>query len=323
MNMKTLLVSLFFSLSLQAVTTLKLAVLVPEDTTWGDSLKKLSQEVSKVSNGQVQFKIYYGGVAGDEPDVLRKIRVGQMNGGIFTAKILGDIQGDVRVMEIPFSFYDKREKAWETLTQLAPQFNQALEKKGFVNLGFYEVGQIYVVSTKKVANLEALKGLKIWAWEGDALVKAMIESMGLVSVPLSITDVLSSLSTGIIDSAYASPLAMLALQWHTKIKYLVDFPVAYSVGSLLINQKDWNKISPEIQAKIKQTAQGFIVEANKSTVKENEMAREQLKKLGVEFISFPQKDYDHTASMRSEVVKKLTGKLFSENVYQQFEKIRK
>ena len=309
--------------SAHAVVTLKLAVLVPEGTTWGESLKKLSTEIDKISQGEVKLKIYYGGVAGDEPDVLRKIRIGQMNGGIFTGKTLGEIFGDIRVMEIPFTFYQDRQKALETLQKLTPFFNKGLEAKGFVNLGFYEVGQIYLVSTKKVDSLETLKGIKIWAWEGDALVKAMIESLQLVSVPLAITDVLSSLSTGIIDAAYAPPLGIIALQWHTKIKYLIDFPTAYSLGALLVSKKDWGKIKPDIQTKILTMAKGFVEQANTDSVKENEAGREQLKKLGVQFVSFPQSDYNQAASYREKVIQKLKGSLFSETALKAMEQGRK
>lgn len=212
------LAALLFSSSIAfGAQQIKLAVLVPEGTTWGNSLKKLSKEIEAATNSEVSFKIYYGGVAGDEPDVIRKIRIGQLHGGIFTGKTLGDIYGDARAMEIPFTFYNDQAKATKTLNKLAPGFNQGLKSKGFINLGFYEIGQVYVVSTKKISNLNELKGVKIWSWEGDPLVEAMLESLDLVSVPLALPDVLSSLSTGIINAAYAPPLAILALQWHTKI----------------------------------------------------------------------------------------------------------
>lgn len=304
------------SFSAQAAVGLKLAVLVPEGTTWGDSLKKFSREVDSLTKGEVQLKVYYGGVAGDEPDVLRKIRIGQMHGGIFTGKTLGEIAGDVRVMELPFLFGEDRARAWQTVERMTPQFNQALEAKGFVNIGFYEVGQVYVVSTKKVDSLKALRGVKIWAWEGDEVVKAMLESVGLVSVPLAITDVLSSLSTGIIDAAYAPPLGILALQWQSKVKYLIDFPTAWSMGALLVAKKEWAKVPAKHQAGILALAKNYVKEANERTVKENEEARAQLKKMGVQFISFPEADKVEARGYHEAVVKKLQGKLFSPQIYQ-------
>lgn len=303
--MKLLLPFIFLFSGHVFAAQLKLAVLVPEGTTWGNSLKKLSKEVETATGGEVNFKIYYGGVAGDEPDVLRKVRIGQMQGGIFTGKVLGDIYGDLRGIEIPFTFYQDQKKASETLVKLTPSLNQGLKSKGFVNLGFYEVGQVYVVSTKKISNLDELKGTKIWSWEGDKLVEAMLESLNLVSVPLALPDVLSSLSTGIINAAYAPPLAILALQWQTKIKYLINFPTAFSIGALLVSDKAWAKVKPLHQQKILAISAKFVKEANEKSIAESAAALEQLKKSGVQFVSFPDADYKKAASVRGLVIEKL------------------
>jgi TRAP-type C4-dicarboxylate transport system substrate-binding protein len=235
---------------------------------------------------------------------------------MFTGKTLGDISGDARTMEIPFTFYDNQEKASKALGMLAPEFNKGLKSKGFINLGSYEIGKVYVVSTKKIANLSDLKGVKIWAWEGDPLVGALLESLELVSVPLALPDVLSSLSTGIINAAYAPPMGILALQWHTKIKYLVDFPTAFSIGALLVSDKAWAKIKPDHQQKILEIAGKHIKEANDKTVTESKLALEQLKKSGVEFVSFPEADYKKAASVRGVIINKLKDKYISSKMIQ-------
>lgn len=311
---------LLFSLNVMAAQQVKLGVLVPEGTSWGSNVKKFSKEVEVATKGEVVFKVYYGGVAGDEPDVLRKVRIGQFHGGIFTGKILGEIYGDLRAMEIPFTFYGDQKKASRVMSKLTPHFNQGLKSKGFVNLGFYEIGQVYVVSTKKVSNLEELKGVKIWSWEGDPLVEAMLDSLKLVSVPLALPDVLSSLSTGIINAAYAPPLAILALQWHTKIKYLVDFPTAYSIGALLVSDKLWAKISPENQKVVLALSEKYVKEANHKAVQEAETSRQQMKKSGIEFISFPEADYKRAAAVRGEVIAKLKDKVISAKIIQELDK---
>lgn len=314
------LLGLLFTFNAFAAQQVKIGVLVPEGTSWGTSIKKFSKEVETATKGEVAFKVYYGGVAGDEPDVLRKVRIGQLHGGIFTGKVLGDIYGDLRVMEIPFTFYGDQKKASKVLTKLTPQFNQGLKSKGFVNLGFYEIGQVYVVSTKKVTSLDELKGIKIWSWEGDPLVEAMLDSLKLVSVPLALPDVLSSLSTGIINAAYAPPLAILALQWHTKVKYLVDFPTAFSIGALLVSEKMWAKISPANQKIVTALSEKYVKEANDKAGLEAETSRQQLKKSGIEFVSFPEADYKRAAAVRGEVVARLKDKVISSKMIQELDK---
>lgn len=313
-----LLLLLFLSLSVSA-KTFKVGVLAPEGTAWSENLKKLTKEVKKATEGRVKFKIYYGGAQGDEPDVLRKIRVRQLHGGVFTGKTLGDINGDVRVIELPFTFIDNREKAWKTLTGMKDFFNETFENKGFKNLGFFEIGQVYFVSQKKTDNLNSLKGIKIWSWQGDELVTTLVNSMNLVSVPLPLPDVLSSLSTGVVEAAYAPPLGIVALQWNTKIKYIIDFPLAYSVGAFLIDKKQWDKVSDKDKKIVTDLADTYISQVNEANVKDNQDALKSMKELGVEFLSFPEKDLAIAKSYRKEVVKKLTGNLFSKDALSQLE----
>lgn len=301
---------------------LKIAALAPEGTNWAKTLKEFSKEVKEKTKGKVKIKIYYGGVAGDEPDVLRKIRVGQMHGGVFTGRTLGDISGEARVLEIPFNFYSKREKGLKALKEMTPYLNQGIEKAGFVNLGFYEIGQVYVVSTKKVSSLAEMRGIKIWSWEGDKVVEAMIESLELVSVPLALPDVLSSLSTGMIDAAYAPPLGILALQWQSQIKYLVDFPTAYSIGALLVGQKAFKKLSSDEQRIVKEISSKYVDKANAYAVEDNEKGLKTLKDQGVKFISFDKKDIARAEEIRSKVISKLKGKVFSEKSLKKLEQYR-
>lgn len=290
---------------------IKLATIVPKGTSWANTLKAFSKDVKKQTNKKVKIQIYYGGVQGDEPDVLRKTRIGQLHGAIFTGKTLGDIFPDIRSIEIPFNYYHDEQKAIKAIQNQKPYFDKNLAKKGFVNLGFYSIGKVYVVSTKEVKSITDLKGIKMWAWEGDKVVQAMIKSLGLVSVPLALPDVLSSLSTGMIEAAYAPPLGILALQWQSKIKYLIDFPTAYTIGALLISQKKWDKISKENQQIIRKLATKHIDKANELAIEDNKKALLQLKKLGVKFVRFPKKDIAKAEKIRKRVIGLLEGEVLS------------
>ncbi len=301
---------------------IKIAALAPEGTNWAKTMKDFSKEVKKATDGKVKVKIYYGGVAGDEPDVLRKIRVGQLHGGVFTGKTLGDIAGDIRAIELPFNFLHDEKKAMKALKGMTPYFNKKIEASGFVNLGFYGIGQVYVVSTKKVSSIPQMQGVKIWSWEGDRVVEAMISSLKLVSVPLALPDVLSSLSTNIIDAAYAPPLGILALQWQSQIKYLINFPTAYSIGALLISKKGWKKIPAKHHAKVKEIAKKYVDQANEYSVKDNAQGLETLKSLGVEFIDFDDKDIAKAEEIRAKVLDKLKGKVISEKAIKMLESYR-
>lgn len=312
---------LFFVSAVYA-QTIKVGVLAPEGTSWASNMEEMAKEVKKATKGEVNIRLYMGGTQGDEHDVLRKIRVGQLQGGIFTGKTLGDINGDVRAIEIPFNFDGDSSKAMGAVQELAPLFNQGFRKKGFENLGFFEIGNVYFVSKKEFDDLESLKGMKIWAWEGDKLVSSMIDEMGLVSVPLPITDVLSSLSSGIVEAAYAPPLGIIALQWSTRVNYILDLPISFSVGAFLIESKTWKKISDENKAKMKEISKKYVELVNKGNTKDNDEAKQVLQSMGIEFVSFPESDEKKSRELRKEMVKRLKGNLFSEEAYKKLENYR-
>jgi TRAP-type C4-dicarboxylate transport system substrate-binding protein len=303
--------------------TLKIGAIAPEGTNWAKTLKDLRRDIKKETDSRVNFRVYYGGVAGDEPDVLRKIRIGQFHGGVFTGKTLGDIVSDVRAIELPFNFLYNREKGLKAVKALAPYYTEEFKKEGFTNLGFYEIGQVYVVSTKKITNINEMKGIKMWSWQGDDLVKAMIESLGLVSVPLSLPDVLSSLSTGIIDSAYAPPLGIIGLQWHNHVKYLINFPTAFSIGALLISNKAWKKVSKKDQVIISKLAKKYIDQANEYAIKDNEEGLIFLKKKGIEFVDFSKEDIAKAESIRQKVIEKVEGKVIKTEIIKKINELRK
>lgn len=311
MKKSLLLASLFCSLNAVA-SPIKVGVLVPEGTGWAKIVKKMTLEMKEATKGNVEVKVYYGGSQGDEQDVLRKIRIGQLQGGIFTGKTLGDINGDVRAMEVPFTFNSNREKALKTLQALTPFFNQKFEKNKFKSLATFEIGQIYLVSQKKVQDLNAIKSLKIWSWEGDPVVNTMFDSMKLIGVPLALPDVLSSLTTGVIDAAYAPGIGIISLQWNTKVKYVVDFPISYSIGAFVITSDAWAKINPADQKIISEISKKYENEINTTNVKDNEEAFKSMKSQNIEFIKFNAADIKVAQGYRQDIIKKLKGKVFSE-----------
>ena len=315
-----LLLTTLFVFSLKG-ETFKIAVMAPDGTEWAESLKEFSLAVKEKTNGRVVFKFWFGGSQGDESDMLRKMQIGQLHGGIFTGKTLGKLNGDIRVMEVPYTFGHDREKAYEVLKKMTPFFDEGLKKSRFPikNLGFFELGMVRLISTKKVSSLQDLNGVKIWSWEGDELVESLIKTMNLISIPLPLSDVLSSLSTGIVEAAYSPPLAILALQWNTKVKYLVDFPITYSISAFLVSKKQWDKVEKNDQLIIEKFMTSQVDEVNRKTVKDNQDSLAALKLMGMEFINFSKEDEIKGIEIRNKVRKNLVGKLFSQEALNQLE----
>ena len=140
---------------------LKFATLVPTGTSWTNLLDDWAKEVEKKSKGRLKLKMYPGGVMGDEPDVLRKIRKGQLHGGMFTGYGIGRIYSPARVLEVPFLFKNTRESDY-VRKKIMPELEAGFRKKGFELLGWPEVGFIHFFSKQPVKSIDDLRKSKIW-----------------------------------------------------------------------------------------------------------------------------------------------------------------
>jgi len=226
---------LFLNFAFSQEYLIKVATIAPDGSTWVKVLKEYDSQIRKESNGRMGFKIYAGGVAGDEIDVLKKIRIGQYHAAGFTGVGIGEIAPNLRVLDSPFLFksYDEVDYIYQKFND---EFEREIEKGGFVLLGWAEVGFVYTFTKTPVYGVDDLKKLKMWAWQGDPIAEVAYKVIGITPVPLSITEVLTSLQTGIIDGVYGSPLAILATQWFTRVKYMHDVPLSNASGTFNIKK---------------------------------------------------------------------------------------
>ena len=294
-------------------TEIKLSILAPEGSIWMNIMNEFNKELEKETKGQVKFKVYAGGVSGDELDVIRKIRIGQVHAGGFTGVGLGQVVSAVRVLELPFIFKSYEEVDHVT-SNLKSYFEAEFDKKGFVFLGWAEAGFVNVFSTIPITTLEDFKKVKMWAWEGDPLVKALANAFKLVPVSLSITDVLTSLQTGLIDSFYAPPLGAIALQWFTKVKYMTQPPMTNATGAMIMSKKQFNKLSAENQKILKTMTTKYSEKIIQATRKDNEKSYDVLKKNGIKFVEISQKDLEELTKTSIKVREALVGKLYPKDL---------
>ncbi len=292
--------------------TIKFATLAPEGSTWIKVMREFDAAVRAESGGRLGFKLYPGGVAGDEKDVVRKIRLGQYGGGGFTGVGIGEVAKKVRILDSPLFFrnYDEVEFIEQKYDR---DFDQALEDGGFVLLGWAEVGFIYVFSSKMVATFSDLKALKPWVWEGDPIAQAAYQAIGVSPVPLSITDVMTSLQTGMIDAVYSSPYALIALQWFTRVSYAMSQPLADALGAAVISRKVYNSLPDDLKTILMTNSKKFISRVTASSRLDNAKAIETLKKRGMKFVEAPKEISTEFDSIGSRARQLLVGNLFPQS----------
>ena len=263
---------------------LKLGTLAPEGTAWVKAFRDIGRELEQKTNKQVGLRLFPGGILGDEEDMLRKIKVGQIQGALLTGGGLGLIFKDVKILSIPFLFQDYGDvdavlKKWE------PYFQKGFEENGFKSLGWAEQGFIYLFSKQPIKSAADLRRGKVWIWEDTAMGRAVFKELGVNPIPLSIPDILMALQTGMIDTIYSSPLAAISMQWFTKVSYLTDVPLAYSAGAVVVQKSAFEKIPAAQKGTVEEIFKRNLEPLKESIRGENQKAIQVLTAKGIKLVT--------------------------------------
>ncbi len=292
---------------------IKIATLAPEGTPWMNTFHNVNEEIKKRTDGVVTLRAYPGGVLGGDRDMIRKIRIGQIHGAGFTGMGLGTINGDIFVMEIPFLFQDYEEVDY-VLNRMNDQFRRGFEKEGYVLLGWSEIGFVYLLSNVPITSVKDIKGTKVWLWEGDPIARPVLRKAGVAPIPLGIPDVLMALQTNLIDVVYASPLAAIALQWFTKVRYMTDLPLIYSLGGILLSKRMFDKIPAGLQETVKEVFHDQVSLLNVSTRRDNDEAVRVMVKQGIKLVRPTNEETEEFKRISLEAIDELGNKVFSQDV---------
>jgi TRAP-type C4-dicarboxylate transport system substrate-binding protein len=301
--------------------TIKFATLATEGTTWLNVLHDYDQAVRKESGGRLGFKIYAGGVQGEDKDVMRKIRLGQLQSAGVTGIGVGEISTKLRILDAPFLF-ETYEEVDELHRVMDTRFDEEIRKNDYVLLGWAEVGFVYVYTNQPVRTVADMNGVKMWMWEGDAIAEAAFRALGINPTPLSVVDVLTSLQTGLINGAYTSPLAALALQWNTRVKYMMGVPLADAAGAVVLSKKMFDKIPPDLQEILLRNGRKFMAELTQKSRQENANAIQSMKKNGLQIVDVTSaKTLQEFQAVGKKARQSLVGRLYDQAWLDGVEKI--
>ncbi len=242
------------ALPASARTTIKMASLVPDGSVWGKILKDMGAEWQEATGGEVALRLYGGGVAGNESDVVRKMRIGQLHAAALSVSGLTAIDKGFEIFEIPM-FFDSYDELFHVLEKTRPALEKRLEAKGYVLLNWGQGGWVHIFSKKPVASVDDLKKLKMFSIADNEAMLQLWRQNGFQPVSLAVTDMLTGLQTGMIEAMPTTPLAALSLQWFRQTPYMQDLGLAPLIGATVITKRAWNKLSAEDQGKLKAAAE--------------------------------------------------------------------
>ncbi len=276
------LLSAVLTLPAQAFT-FKIATLAPDGTAWMNEIRKGADEIKERTSGRVKFRFFPGGIMGNDKSVLRKIRIGQLHGGAIVSGGLTAIYPDIGIYSLPFTFRTEAEVDY-VRQRMDPLLIKGLKENGFISFGLAEGGFAYLMSNQSIKTVDDFKGQKVWVPRGDDISRTAFESIGISPISLALSDVLTGLQTGLVDTIAGSASGAIALQWHTRVKYLMDEPLTYLYASMVISQKKFKRIAMDDQAVVSEVMGNTFKRLNKLNRKNDINARAALQEQGIIFI---------------------------------------
>ena len=290
--------------------TLKIASLAPDGTNWMKMMRKAAKDIKKQTEGRVKIKYFPGGVQGSDKSVLRKMRIGQLQGGAVATGSLINISPASQLYNLPFTF-----RTLEELRAVREEFDpyivEELGKKGYVVLGISEAGFAYMMSDEPIRTSDDAREQKVWVPEGDLIGETTFENGGVEPISLPLSDVYTSLQTGLINTIVVNASSAIALQWHTKVKYVTDFPLLFLTGAIIVDQKAFKKINATDQAIVKRIMADAFAQMDAQNEKDEAGARDALAQNGIEFVELSDADKQAWEELATGVVAELADK----NVY--------
>lgn len=295
--------------------TLRIAMLAPRGSIVERMFKKLDHDLRKATNNEWGIRVYASGVAGDEKDVIRKMRVGQMDSAIVTTTGLSQVVREVAILDTPgivtgYKDIDKIEKAmWD-------EWQKTFLKNNIKLISWYPAGRYRTFTKGNIQNASELKSHRPWLWPESFVLKELWRAIGATGVPLGVPDVYGALQTGMIDTFVATCMTAVAMQWHTKVDHMSENSAGVLLLAWVMNKNTWDSLPQAAKDAIVKGSDDFAKESRRNAQKEEDASCRNLLKRG--FKLAPTKGIEKVEKI---VRDRVTGRIFSKELRKRLEQV--
>lgn len=231
---------------------LRMATLAPRGSVWMRVFEAWNNSLRQRTNNQLSFRFYPGGSQGDERDVIRKIRIGQLDGAAVTSTGLSLVVRPVLVLQAP-GVCENYQQLDRARTELDGELRQQFEANGIRLMGWGDAGQGRIFSNRPITRPRDLRSVRPWVWSDDSFFGEFLQVVGANGVRLGVPEVLPALSTGQVDTVIASATVASALQWHTRVTHVTQQANAILIGATILSQEKYNSLPAELQTALDET----------------------------------------------------------------------
>ena len=295
--------------------TIKLGSLAPSGSPWELGLKRIAAEWERLSGGSITVRIYPGGVAGDEPDMVRKIRIGTLNAALITVSGLQGIFKGVKTLSYPLLLRNDDELSY-VLDKMKPYFDTELSKRGFKPVAWGPGGWVYFFSRHPVVTPDDLRRQKLWVWSGDPDEIQAYQNAGFQTITLASTDLMTSLQGGMVDAVVTSPLVAASSQWFGIATNMCSLKLGPLWGAAIVSTRTWAEVPADLQPKLIESAQKILDALAPDLAKSDGEAISVMKRYGLKINVVPPQVEAEWAALLQKTFSGLVGKMYDRDAFQ-------
>lgn len=299
----------------------KMGTVAPEGSPWHQILQQMGQQWQKISGGKVTLRIYPGGVLGDEPDMITKMRIGQLQAVALSGSGLARLEPAVSCLQIPMMIESYEELDY-VRDRIAPRLDKLIDEKGYVVLTWGDAGWVHFFTKTPARRLDDIRRLKLFTMAGDAEALELYQSAGFRPVPLATTDMMPALQTGLIEAFDVPPLLAMLNQWFGVARYMLDVKWAPLVGATIVSKKTWERIPAEHRPAMLEAARSAGVRLRGEIRKMGDDAVVEMKKRGLHVISLDEATLADWRRQAEEAYPKLRGRLVPAELFDEAKRLR-
>ena len=267
-----------------AAQTIRLGTIAPAGTYWHQLLQETNQEWRRLSNGKVSLTIYPGGVQGDERDMLRKVRLNQLQAVGLSGVGLGAADPSVLGLLLPM-LADSYPEYDYILAGVRPKLEEALNRAGFVVLQWSDAGWVHFFTKRPARTLAEVKRLKLFTNAGDPTTENLLKTFGFNPIPISANELLPQLQTGLIDAFDVPPLFALSNQSFALAKNMLDIKWSPLPAATVISRRAWETLPADLRPQLLEAARSIGDKSQAKIRKMGDDAIAEMKKYGLNVIS--------------------------------------
>ncbi len=311
--------AIFFAIQVSALT-IKVGSIAPLRSPWDDALKEIGREWKKITNGLVDLKVFAGGIAGSEEDMVRKMRIGTLQGAVFTNVGMVKICSEAYVFMTPFLFNSEEELSF-VLNNIRPDLEKIVADNGFKTITWVMSGWINFFSREKAVYPDDLKNQKISFSSGEPEFEQSWKKMGYKIVVTELKDLMMALQSKMVDAYYLPPVVAASGQYFPFTPYMLSIRIAPLVGGFVIVDKVWKQIPVQYHSQMEQVVHKAVANLNKRIAQLDKEAIETMKKHGLKVQEVNLEIVEKWREVAERGINELVGKIFSRDIYERVKKL--